>query len=80
MVPEIYYNNGSGYPDDVDHKVYYLSKNNKTVASLAEIIADPSLVARVADANGNDPSGYPAALWAEQYAATTAVWLLTTHY
>jgi len=73
-VPEIYYNNG-WHLYDADHKVYYLAQDNKTVASLAEIIADPSLVARVADANGNDPSGYPAALWAEQYAATTPEYL-----
>lgn len=30
---------------------------------------------RVADANGNDPSGYPAALWAQQYAAATPEYL-----
>ena len=73
-VPEIYYNNG-WHLYDADHKVYYLAEDNKTVASLAEIIADPSLVARVADANGNDPSGYPAALWAQEYAAATPEYL-----
>ena len=44
-VPEIYYNNG-WHLYDADHKVYYLAEDNKTVAILAEIIADPSLVAR----------------------------------
>jgi hypothetical protein len=73
-VPEIYYN-GGWHLYDADHKVYYLAEDNKTVASVAEIIADPSLVARVADASGNDPSGYPAALMAEQYAASTPDYL-----
>jgi hypothetical protein len=77
-VPEIYYNNG-WHLYDTDHKVYYLAEDNKTVASLAEIIADPSLVARVADANGNDPSGYPAALLAQEYAAATPEYLTSDY-
>jgi len=73
-VPEIYYN-GAWHLYDADHKVYYLAEDNKTVASVAQVIADPSLVARVADANGNDPVGYPAELMAEQYAASTPEYL-----
>ena len=72
--PEIYYNDG-WHMYDPDHKVYYLAEDNKTVASVAQIIADPSLVARVADANGNDPVGYPAEWMAQQYAASTPQYL-----
>jgi hypothetical protein len=73
-VPEIFYN-GGWHLYDPDHKVYYLAEDNKTVASVAQVIADPSLVTRVADADGNDPSGYPAALMAQQYAAATPEYL-----
>jgi|HubBroStandDraft_2_1064218.scaffolds.fasta_scaffold55764_2 hypothetical protein len=72
--PEIFYS-GAWHLYDPDHKVYYLAEDNKTVASAAQIIADPSLVARVADANGNDPIGYPAEWMAQQYAASTPVYL-----
>jgi hypothetical protein len=61
---------------DADHKVYYLAEDNETVASVAEIIADPSLVSRVADANGNDPGGYSAAWMAQEYAASTPEYLI----
>jgi hypothetical protein len=76
--PEISYN-GAWHMYDPDHKVYYLAEDNKTVASVAQIIADPSLVARVADANGNDPIGYPAEWMAQQYATSTPVYL-TNNY
>ena len=67
-VPEIYYD-GAWHMYDADHKVFYLEKDNKTVASVADVIADPSLVSRAADANGNDPVGYSAQWMADQYAA-----------
>jgi hypothetical protein len=66
-VAEIYYS-GAWHLYDADEKVFYLKKDNKTVASLADIIADPSLVSRVADANGNDPSGINAQWLADQFA------------
>jgi hypothetical protein len=68
--PEIFYS-GVWHMYDADHKVYYLEKDNKTVASVADVIADPSLVARVADANGDDPAGYPAQQMADLYAGAT---------
>jgi hypothetical protein len=73
-VAEIYYNSG-WHLYDTDHKVYYLAEDNQTVASVAQIIADPSLVARVADADGNDPVGYSADSMAQQYAASTPQYL-----
>lgn len=74
-VPEIFYA-GAWHMFDSDHRVYYLKLDGKTVASVADIIANPYLVARVADANGNDPSGYPAQLMADQYATATAAYTL----
>jgi hypothetical protein len=67
-VPEISYH-GTWHMYDADHRVYYFTKDNKTVASVADVIADPSLVARTADVNGNDPSGTSAQWMADQYAA-----------
>jgi hypothetical protein len=69
-VPEIYYK-GAWHMFDVDHKVYYLETDNKTIASVADLIADPSLVARAEDKNGNDPAGFSAKLMASLYAAAT---------
>src|SRR5579872_1404951 len=42
-VPEIYYA-GAWHMFDSDHMVYYLQLDNKTVASVADIIANPYLV------------------------------------
>jgi hypothetical protein len=67
-VPEIFYQ-GAWHMYDPDHQVYYLARDNKTVASVAQVIADPYLVARTADQNGNDPVGYSAQWMADQYAA-----------
>ena len=68
-VPEIFYQ-AAWHMFDADHHVYYLQLDNKTVASTADVIANPFLVARVADANGNDPGGFSAQAWADQYAAS----------
>ena len=67
-VPEIFYKN-AWHMYDGDHKVYYLEADNKTVADVADVIANPELVARTADANGNDPAGFSAQLMANLYAA-----------
>ena len=64
---EIFYA-GAWHMFDADHRVYYLLSDGHTVASVADILADPSLILQSADANGNDPVGYSAALLAEQYA------------
>jgi hypothetical protein len=77
-VPEIYYQ-GAWHMYDPDHKVYYLARDNQTVADVAMAKADPYLVARTADANGNDPVGYSAQWMADQYAAAEiSYW--TPHY
>jgi hypothetical protein len=69
-VPEIFYK-GAWHMYDADHKVYYLEEDNRTVASVATVIANPSLVARTEDKNGNDPAGFPAKLMASLYATAT---------
>ena len=76
-VPEIYYGHG-WHMYDADHQVYYLAEDNKTVASVAEIIADPDLVRRTEDADGNDPSGYSAQSMADQYALSTPIYFYDT--
>lgn len=70
VVPEIFYKN-AWHMYDGDHRVYYLETDNKTVANVADVIANPELVARAADANGNDPVGYSAQFMAGLY--STAV-------
>src|SRR5215469_262380 len=67
-IPEIFYN-GAWHMLDPDHNVYY-PKDDGTIASVAEIIADPTLISRVADANGNDPAGYSAMNMADSYVET----------
>jgi hypothetical protein len=64
-IPEIFYG-GSWHMLDPDHNVYYL-KDDGSIASVADILADPSLVARTEDANGNDPAGYKASDMASLY-------------
>jgi hypothetical protein len=76
-VPEIFYS-GAWHMYDADHKVYYLEKDNKTVASVADIIADSSLVAREADTDGNDPVGYSGQWMADQYSAATPTYEYNT--
>jgi hypothetical protein len=70
VVPEIYYAN-AWHLYDADHRVYYMAQDNKTVASVAEVISDPTLVARTANAQGNDPAGFPAQEMANLYAIAT---------
>src|SRR5262249_11319851 len=65
-VPEVFYNN-SWHVLDPDHRVYY-PKDDGTIASVAEILADTNLVARVADGNGRDPVGFLAPTMADLYA------------
>jgi hypothetical protein len=67
VVPEIFYA-GSWHMLDPDHRVFYLQDDGSTIASVADIFAEPSLVARTADANGNDPIGFSAVWMAQQYA------------
>ncbi|HEY6970638.1 MAG TPA: hypothetical protein VJA94_15625, partial [Candidatus Angelobacter sp.] len=73
-VAEIYYQ-GAWHMFDADHHLFYLQLDNKTVASVADVIANPNLVLRLADANGNDPGGYPAQWMADHYAASTPMYL-----
>jgi hypothetical protein len=71
-VPEINYG-GNWHMYDPDHRVYYLAEDNITVADVAQIIADPELVARTANTNGDDPSGFSAQMMAELYATASPV-------
>src|SRR5713101_5928404 len=65
-VPEIWYGN-AWHMLDPDHQVLY-RKDDGAIASVAEIIADPSLVARTADSSGHDPVGFLAVVMAQWYA------------
>ena len=51
---------------DPDHEVFY-RKDDGTIASVAEVIADPNLVARTADSHGRDPVGSLATKMAQLY-------------
>lgn len=64
-VPEIWYEN-AWHMLDPDHEVLY-RKDDGAIASVAEIIADPSLVARTADSHGYDPVGASAVRMAQLY-------------
>ncbi len=64
-VPEIFYNN-SWHMLDPDHRVYY-PKDDGTIASVADILADTTLISRNADSNGRDPVGYLATTMADAY-------------
>lgn len=66
-VPEIYYG-GAWHLLDPDHRVFYRNLDG-SIASVAQVLADPSLVANTHDANGLDPVGWPAVEMAELYAS-----------
>jgi hypothetical protein len=65
-VPEIFYDN-SWHMLDPDHRIYY-AKDDGTIASVAEILVDPTLISRASDANGRDPIGFLASDMAQAYA------------
>lgn len=64
---ELYYGN-AWHLFDPDHEVYYLEPDGQTIASVADVLANPDLVLLAADANGNDPVDFPASLMATLYA------------
>ena len=64
-VPEIYYG-GAWHMLDPNHRVFYRDASN-AIASVAEILADPSIVANTADVNGKDPVGWSAVTMAQLY-------------
>src|SRR5205807_7100225 len=66
MIPEVWYGN-AWHMLDPDHEVFY-RKDDGTIASVAEIIADPNLVARTADGDGHDPVGWSSTTMARLYA------------
>lgn len=70
-VAEVYYGE-AWHMFDADHRVYYLARDNTTVASVEQIIADPFLVERTADAQGRDPVGWRAADMARLYVENAA--------
>ncbi len=64
-VPEVYYG-GSWHMLDPDHRSYYL-RDDGTIASLADILADPQIVVRQST-NGRDGIGWDANKMAQLYA------------
>ncbi len=68
-VAEVYYE-GSWHMYDADHRVFYTTPDG-TVASVAMIVADPSLIATGAGANGLDPVGYTTQFMENLYATAT---------
>jgi hypothetical protein len=64
-VPEIFYNN-AWHMLDPDHRVYY-PKDDGSIASVAEILANPNLIVQAADANGKDPVGWLATTMQQLY-------------
>jgi hypothetical protein len=64
-VPEIFYGN-AWHMLDPDHRVYY-PKDDGTIASVAEILANTNLIVRRADASGKDPVGWLATTMAQLY-------------
>ena len=69
-VPEIYFS-GAWHLLDPNHQVIYHNADG-TIASVSQVLADPTIVANTADANGNDPIGWSAETMAELYAANAS--------
>ncbi len=67
-IPEVFYRN-AWHMLDPDHKVYYLNPD-QTIASVQDILNDPTLVANTVNSAGNDPVGWPGEEMAELYAET----------
>src|SRR5215472_3111994 len=65
-VPEIFYDNG-WHMLDPDHRIYY-PKDDGTIASVAEILANTNLVARATNSDGRDPLGFLGTVMADLYA------------
>ncbi len=74
-VPEVFYGN-AWHMLDPDHKVYYL-KADGTIASVEDILNDPTLVSNTVNSAGTDPAGWSgeemAVLYVE-YGATLQYW------
>ena len=71
-IPEIYYG-GAWHMLDPNHRVFYRNPDG-SIASVAQIIANPSIVANTADANGLDPVGWSAQTMADLYASHTPLY------
>ena len=69
-VPEIFYGN-AWHMLDPDHEVYYFNDDG-AIASVEDLIANPELVARTADADGHDPVGWDATAMAQLYTQNAA--------
>ena len=50
-VPEVYYD-GDWHMFDPDQKVFYLEEDNKTIASVEEIVENPKLITRTVNERG----------------------------
>jgi len=64
-IPEVFYGN-AWHMLDPDHKIYYL-KADGTIASVEDILNDPTLVSNTVNAAGRDPAGWLGLQMAELY-------------
>lgn len=64
-IAEIYYGN-RWHMFDADHHAYYVLSDGETVASVADILADPQIIVQQSH-DGLDPAGYPAQEMADLY-------------
>jgi hypothetical protein len=64
-IPEIYYG-GAWHMLDPDHRVYYRNGQGQ-IASVADVLANPSIVLAAANASGQDPSGFSASTMESLY-------------
>jgi hypothetical protein len=64
-LPEIYYGN-AWHVLDSDHESFYLNADG-SIASIAQILADPNIVIRQASSTGTDGVGWSAALMSQLY-------------
>jgi len=64
-IPEVFYGN-AWHMLDPDHKIYYL-KADQTIASVEDILNDPTLVSDTVNAAGLDPAGWSGEEMAELY-------------
>jgi hypothetical protein len=72
VVAEVYYG-GAWHMYDADHRVFYTAPDG-TVASVATIVANPSLIATGQGSGGLDPIGYPVVSMESLYANSTVTY------
>lgn len=71
-VPEVYYD-GDWHMLDPDQKVFYLEEDNKTIASLREIVERPYLVIRTDNKRGYHNSTFLAKKYSDDYRVDSCI-------